>query len=887
MRIQYIIHNSMKLIKDITFKCCTINFDFNTVLSSVCINTIPSYDPHYNSHLTPHTMTSSIPQVYTRNDEYTGDCASHWEDAPFPLSDFQKWAIDAYHTNKHVLVTAHTGSGKTYPAEHAIRDCVRNGRKLIYTSPIKSLSNQKFYDFQRKFPEASVGILTGDIKYNPEGNVLIMTTEILRNLVFYKRIADPTGKLTIELDIARDFHCVVFDEVHYINDEDRGRVWEETLVLLPQHIQLILLSATIDNPLDFCNWIADMKQRDVVWTSTTHRVVPLRHCLFTSFIPSYYSGKRSSDQQKNIATAMDKKLVIFDSNEHGGMNERIFEGWRGNLARVADGVSRNTIIHDCVTYLYNEDLCPAIFFTFSKVRCEALAKQTSLQMLQPNELAEVIRIVDYYIGTSPNREAYQVMTQWTDLRRCLEKGVGFHHSGLIPLFKEIVEMLYEKNLVKVLFATETFAVGVNMPTRTVVFTALEKFVNDGQLRFLHPFEYLQMAGRAGRRGIDTLGTAILLPYGRGSDPLELPECSILRNMIHGKSQFIRSKFTPDYTFILKMILNGVPLLKWISHSLYHREYAHEITMAQGRLQRLRDASDSISRDNQITDEERALCVEYTTINNRPSHLRSNTAKRRFEEIRRVKGFHQSLMKYNAVQHHQQEMTVAESECENASGAIRATLESVLSILKHYGYVTRADVELTDADVTIKGRVASDLMECHPILMTELMTDIIGDDGKNGKNTNTDQFTMEDWAGILGLFCDSQPVDRSLADMEDEYVPEHLYSVIERIQDTAHKWEASECDRKLSLGTQWKANPYMVGAMIRWADTTTSVKDIIDYYNIFEGNFIKDVLKVYNCTAEVERIAGILGKPHISAHMWNLRRVLQRSVVGVESLYVKI
>jgi superfamily II RNA helicase len=575
---------------------------------------------------------------------------------------------------------------------------------------------------------------------------------------------------------------------------------------------------------------------------------------------------------------MDKKLVIFDSNELGGMNEQIFVQWRGNLSRVSDGISRNTIIHDCVTYLYNEDLCPAIFFTFSKVRCEALAKQTSLQLLQPTELAEVVRIIDYYIGTSPNRESYKILPQWIDLRRCLEKGVGFHHSGLIPLFKEIVEMLYEKNLVKVLFATETFAVGVNMPTRTVVFTSLEKFVKDGQCRYLYPFEYLQMAGRAGRRGIDTLGTAILLPYGRGSESLDIPECSVLRNMIHGKSQYIRSKFTPDYTFVLKMILNGVPLLKWIEHSLYYREYAHEIASAESRLRQLEAQTESICQENSISEEEYKLCTEYNTIHSRPANLRSNTAKKRYEEIRHIKGFQQILTKYNAVSGHKIERARTEAEVENAKNAIRSTVETVLSMLKDNGYITRSDVELSASDVTDKGRVASELMECNPILMTELLSNIVD---------KTDSLTVKEWAGLLGLFCDSQPIDRSLLDMEDEFVPETLYHTIGLIQKTADKWESAESDRRLCLGNSWNINPYMVGAIMRWADKATTVKDIIDYYNIFEGNFIKDVLKVYNCTAEVERVAHILGKPHIAVYMTNLRTVLQRGIIGVESLYVKI
>jgi superfamily II RNA helicase len=814
-------------------------------------------------------------QVIQRNTEYNGECADYWKDAPFPLSDFQKWAIDAYHTDKHVLVTAHTGSGKTYPAEHAIRDCIRNGRKLIYTSPIKSLSNQKFYDFQRKFPEASVGILTGDIKYNPEGNVLIMTTEILRNLVFYQHITDPVSKLTIELNIARDFHCVVFDEVHYINDVDRGRVWEETLVLLPQHIRLILLSATIDNPVEFCQWIADIKQRDVVLTSTYHRVVPLRHCLFTSMLPSYYHGRRSTDQQKTLATEIDKKLVVFDSNTTNGFHDPAFDKWYKSLSIVAEGVSRNTMIHDCVNYLYEEDLCPAIFFTFSKVRCEALAKQTATQLLQSNEIAEVIRIIDYYIGNSPNRESYKVLPQWIDLRRCLEKGVGFHHSGLVPLFKEIVEMLYEKNLVKVLFATETFAVGVNMPTRTVVFTALEKFVSGGQSRHLYAFEYLQMAGRAGRRGIDTLGTAIILPYAHGNSSIDLPDKSTIRGMIHGRSQFIQSKFTLDYTFVLKMILNDVPLLKWVEKSLYSREIQHEIEGLCSQHKKLLEEAEQIKIQQQVSETDEVLCHEYKTIMNRTANQRSATQRKRIDELQRTKGFMVAWRNYSYQAQHDAKIVQTERELHAATESISATLSKVLRVLKKNGYLMSDELSVQSKDVSLKGRIASELMECHPILITELLM-----------SKSVDSMSFDDWAGVLGLFCDSRPIDRNLEHMEDEYVPEHVYHTLRRIEEVAEDWKAEEATQQLCLGTNWELNRYMVGAMIRWCDSTTSLREIIDYYNIFEGNFIKDVLKYFNMCAELERVATIAEKPELLMIVSQMREVLMREIVGVESIYVK-
>ena len=204
----------------------------------------------------------------------------------FELSDFQKTAIKAIEEGDHVLITAHTGSGKTLPAEHAIQYFAQKGKKVIYTAPIKALSNQKYNEFQIKFPNISFGILTGDIKFNPEADVLIMTTEILKNTLYLKRLKQ-VEDLDFEMDFENDLGCVVFDEVHYINDRDRGKVWEETIILLPPQIQMLMLSATIDKPENFANWIETTKktenyQKKVILTGTHQRVVPLVHYVYAA-----------------------------------------------------------------------------------------------------------------------------------------------------------------------------------------------------------------------------------------------------------------------------------------------------------------------------------------------------------------------------------------------------------------------------------------------------------------------------------------------------------------------------------------------------------------------------------------------------------------------------
>ena len=222
---------------------------------------------------------------------YTNSKYDHYfELYPYALSDFQKYAIEAIVEEQHVLVTAHTGSGKTLPAEFAIKHFTNKGKKVIYTSPIKALSNQKFYEFTQKYPEISFGLITGDIKTNPNADVLIMTTEILMNYLFSVGPETDTQTLQFQIDIQQELACVVFDEVHYINDADRGQTWEQTILMLPEHIQLVMLSATIDNPSGFAKWIENRGTKKTVYlASTEHRVVPLTHyAYFTTTETPYH-----------------------------------------------------------------------------------------------------------------------------------------------------------------------------------------------------------------------------------------------------------------------------------------------------------------------------------------------------------------------------------------------------------------------------------------------------------------------------------------------------------------------------------------------------------------------------------------------------------------------
>ena len=459
-------------------------------------------------------MVKLCSEPYPSNSKYD----SHFELYPYPLSDFQKYAIEAIVEAQHVLVTAHTGSGKTLPAEFAIQHFTQLGKKVIYTSPIKALSNQKYYEFTKKFPTISFGLFTGDIKTNPDAQVLIMTTEILMNYLFTSTIntqsPDANHALQFQIDIQNDLACVVFDEVHYINDADRGQTWEKTILMLPRHIQMVMLSATIDNPAGFARWCekedTEPDAKCVYLASTNHRVVPLTHYGFLTTTEAVYKTIRDKETQKEIRENSNNLILL--QNATGSFNEvnakkidKIKNLFETNRIRI----NRKHTLNQLSSFLRENEMLPAIAFVFSRKNVEACAHDITVTLTEfdskigytvRNECEQIIRKL-------PNYKEYLELPEYNSLVSLLEKGIGIHHSGMIPILREIVELMISKRYIKLLFATESFAIGLDCPIKTAIFTGLTKF--DGHTeRFLLAHEYTQMAGRAGRRGIDTIGHVV-------------------------------------------------------------------------------------------------------------------------------------------------------------------------------------------------------------------------------------------------------------------------------------------------------------------------------------------------------------------------------------------
>ncbi|CAG8705918.1 1840_t:CDS:10, partial [Rhizophagus irregularis] len=443
----------------------------------------------------------------------------------FELDIFQKQAIYHLENGDSVFVAAHTSAGKTAVAEYAISLASKHMTRTIYTSPIKALSNQKYSDFKTKFDD--VGILTGDIQIRPEASCLIMTTEILRSML-YKGA-----------DLIRDVEFVIFDEVHYINDSERGVVWEEVIIMLPAHVNLVLLSATVPNTKEFADWIGRTKKKEIYVISTYKRPVPLEHYLYAEneLYKIVDAKKVFSDQEwKKAQNALNKEKESKGNASRGG---------GGGDPRAQQQQNKN-LWTNIINLLKKRDLLPVINFTFSKKRCDDFAAALSnLDLCTNSEKSEI----HVFIEKSLTRlnESDKSLPQVLRIRELLKRGIAVHHGGLLPIIKEMVEILFGRKLVKVLFATETFAMGINMPARTVVFSEIRK--HDGKnFRDLLPGEYTQMSGRAGRRDIDKFGYVIITPKNG-----EVPNPSLLDEMILGKPTKLESKFRLTYNMILNLL----------------------------------------------------------------------------------------------------------------------------------------------------------------------------------------------------------------------------------------------------------------------------------------------------------------------------------------------
>ena len=411
--------------------------------------------------------------------------------------------------------------------------------------------------------------------------------------------------LYFEMDVENELGCVIFDEVHYINDRDRGKVWEETIMMLPQTTLMVMLSATIDRAEKFAQWVEDKKKREVWLAFTDERVVPLSHYGFFTLPKS--KVKEHSKYSPHIPSLLHKPILLrehhnqFQSTTHDKMLQlnNYFQKFRVYV--------KNTfVLNEITNYLYDHDMLPAICFVFSRKKVEQYASIIS-KHLNKNKMPKTVkeRCKQILLGKLGNYREYLNLPEYNNLVQLIEKGIAIHHAGIIPVLREMVEILFDEGYIKLLFATETFAVGIDMPTKTVLFTSLQKY--DGHhFRYLLPHEYTQMAGRAGRRGKDKIGHVIHL-----NNLFKLPTNNEYKNMLCGKPQSLESRFQIHFNLILRLIsIQNFNFVTFIEKSMLQESIQAECYLLDNEIGEIRNKTEKINNIIQYYHTPREKLYEY-------------------------------------------------------------------------------------------------------------------------------------------------------------------------------------------------------------------------------------------------------------------------------------
>tara|TARA_B100000795_G_scaffold199322_1_gene153157 strand:+ start:3680 stop:6145 length:2466 start_codon:yes stop_codon:yes gene_type:complete len=799
---------------------------------------------------------------------------------PFELSPFQKNAIIGLLQNKHILITAHTGSGKTLPAEVAIEYFVSKGKRVIYTSPIKALTNQKFHEFSEKFPHISFGILTGDNKFNPDAQCLLMTQEILRNTLFQKKLFDgevdiKTDVLSFEMDIDNELGCVIIDEAHSINDRDRGRVWEETYMMLPVHVQLLMLSATLAKPEELCEFLEKRGGPEVWICPTDKRVVPLTHYGYITMPNSNFKTMSSADKVKYQDQF--NKLVTL-KNPDGTFSEESYNKLKKTIRHLElkrIHVNKYFVINEAIQMLKKRDALPAIIFVFSRKQVDIIASKIQIPLFDKE--SKIPSIIEKECESLlrrklTNYKEYLVLPEYRFIIGLLRKGIAVHHAGILKEFREMIELVFKKGYVKILVATETFAVGINMPTKTTIFTSIQKF--DGKsFRFLLPHEYVQMGGRAGRRGIDTKGNVLLLLnlFSR----YEVPVTS-LRHMLTGAPQSIQSKFSIHANLILRLIsVKNYDFRGFMEKSMITKNIESSRKVVLDKLDNFKKSGDTFYRtSNEILEKMHEL---KTSVGN----LRGNKKKKRLREITILEQSNKFVViDYDRfVQNMVRDITVKQlkNEILNIDSFIDEEIGIQISMLIENKFIIKDGNNLL---LTEKGNLAINIQELSSLAMGEILN-----------NRCFDDLDSIELASIISCFTNLHlSDDQSVLVISSIQAPEKVKEVISKVKNTYNKYFDILTKLKLDIVENYQMHFNMVELTIKWcnAEDNVACMKIIQEAKSFDislGDFVKAILKINNISQELEKAAVVQENLGLLEKLKNISQITLKSCITNQSLYL--
>lgn len=858
----------------------------------------------------------------------------HFEKFPYELSIFQKHAIEGIIEGNHVLITAHTGSGKTLAAEFAIEYFVSRGKKVIYTGPIKSLINQKFYDFTKKYEHISFGIVTGDVKSNPEADVLVVTAEILLNKLYQLKSGkteillnkDKSGGTIIknpsnsfDMDIENELACVIMDEVHYVNDKDRGFVWETTMMMLPQHVQMVMLSATIDKPENFAKWCENIHPipRQVYLTNTTHRVVPLTHYSFITATQSAFKTIKDKATQEEIRRSIDKPLVIQDPN--GGFNDINHRTIAKTLKLFDDNdirIKRQHVLNKITEHLVENELLPALCFVLSRKQLEVCAHEVTTNLLEFDSKVPYIidRECDQIIRKLPNYKEYSHLPEYLDMVSLLRKGIAIHHSGVTPILKEMVELLYSKGYIKLLFATETFSVGINMPTKSVIFTDVNKF--DGNTnRVLYAHEYVQMAGRAGRRGLDKIGYCFHLNN-------LFRDTSVLayKTMMNGKPQTLTSKFKISYNLLLNLVdIGDTNLVGFAKKSMVTGDLTGKMNHVSSEIDKSQKEKDRLELCFDTMRTPRDTVEQYMDLQMNKDKYANKKRKELEKDIQKIKDEYkyvdQDLITVEKWNKTVTDLDALQKQYTNLNNYVSNDVENVLYLLREDGFletltsitkvsevtvaseatvideeIVKSESTITETTVvsettekievlTLKGKMASHLRELHCLIFARLLEDGV-----------LYKLSPVQLIALFSCFTNIS-VQNGIEDFTPYTEDAEIKDIINTINKMYDDYQQTEIDYKINTGADYNIHYDLISYVEEWTqcDDVEMCKMLLqklgEEKGIFLGEFVKALLKINNISAEMEKIAEMTGNIEFLSKLREIPNLTLKFVVTNQSLYV--
>ena len=860
----------------------------------------------------------------------------HFTKFKYPLHIFQKWAIEAIVEGHHVLVTAPTGSGKSLPAEFSVEYFASLNKKVIYCSPIKSLSNQKFYDFSHKYPHVSVGIITGDIRCNPDATVIIMTTEILLNKLYQLKSGSKVGTISansFEMDIENELGCVIFDEIHMINDPSRGHVWENSIMMLPRHVQMVGLSATLDNPEKFASWLetrgtnvndsvsvsnsvsVSTQDKLVYLTKKFVRAVPLTHYSFITATNGINKHVKDKALQAEIKQLTDKTFVIQDAQ--GTFNDLNYRNM-DKMLKLFDAndvrMKRQHVLNKVSEFMVEKEMLPAICYVFSRKQLEVCAHEITANLLEFD--SKIPYTIDYeceeIIRKLPNYKEYLQLPEYLDMVTLLRKGVAMHHSGLMPVLKEIVEILFSKGYIKLLFATESVAIGLNLPVKTCVFTDIYK--HDGSsMRLLQAHEYTQAAGRSGRLGLDTVGHVIHL-----NNLFRDTSATAYKTMMNGKPQTLTSKFKISYNLLLNLIdIGDNNLVGFAKKSMVIDDLNGELRQVSLEIDKCTQEVDKLNSCIETIRTPKDVVEQYNKLQSNKENYANKKRKEMEKEIQKIKDEYkyvdQDLITLNKISQKMTQLDELTQRHKGLSNYLDNDVNKVLHVLTRDGFLTNSSecislesedknerlvdsigLELLDEEITdesfveplvdklqlsITGKMASGLREVHCLVFARLLED----------ETITNLSVIQ----LIALFsCFTNiSVQEGVQDFTPRTDDDNLKQVIYTVSKMYSEYEERESMLRINTGADYTIHYDLLNYVEDWTDCecVEDCRDVLSRLSeekeIFLGEFVKALLKINNISCEMEQIAEQMGNIEFLSKLKQIPELTLKYVVTNQSLYV--